>query len=452
MEYGQNMVIQKILSAHNLQEQERRRARQRQQRATSPLHLNPHPHHQPAETGMANGSGSETSSHRYVGRARNTNASRGGGSSSTSYLVPPSVSNSLRNATTATERDPLLQVEAGSPNPQSELPESEARKVFRYLQHQQQQRKKSSEAEEYYVGTSTGTTTGTESPPLSSSINNSSHSLSSLWAMSSSQQTMQQQQQGMIRFQVLVWNIGALDVVQGRVPVTFRVTIFWNDTLSLRNDDCYGSGGTADDNDSCSVGPSRLWVMQGRQKAVPVRESRDEAAGGGQCIDVPPVSILNVVTFDTIGPPEVCLLRQDTGLWQWTCMYRATLIQDHWDVHNFPHDEHDICLKLAVLAHRKVDSRWDRRYWQLGLATESDSMGCVRVPHGLLAGELSIPEFEHEPDLKFDFDALDIGPVSVFRDVAAFAFCRRPQHFLCSLLRLPHRVVDVGVHTWWNGV
>lgn len=207
-----------------------------------------------------------------------------------------------------------------------------------------------------------------------------------------------------IRFQVLVWNVGALDVVQGRVPVTFRVTIFWNDVSSIRDD----LDAAIDSNDSASIGPHRLWEMRGRQKAVPSRESKDEV--GGQAIDVPPVSILNVVTFDTIGSPEIALLRQDTGLWQWTCMYRATLMQDHWNVSNFPHDEHEICLRLAVLAHRKVDARWDRRLWQLGLATEKDSMGCVRVPHGLVVGDLSIPEFDHNSDLKFNFESLDIGP------------------------------------------
>lgn len=240
-----------------------------------------------------------------------------------------------------------------------------------------------------------------------------------------------------IRFQVLVWNIGALDVVQGRVPMTFRVTIFWNDVSGLRQMmKNYNGGGPGSGGDNCSLdgddsvsmaGQSaalpRSWVMQGRQKAVPSKDdhnyvtaSASSAGGGGRplSIDVPPVSILNVVTFDTIGAPEICLLRQDTGLWQWTCMYRATLIQEHLDVHNFPHDSHNICLKLAVLAHRKAESKWDRRYWHLGLATKKDSMGCVRIPHGLLAGELNIPEFSHERDLQFGFDAMDIGPNGVF--------------------------------------
>ena len=214
-----------------------------------------------------------------------------------------------------------------------------------------------------------------------------------------------------IRFQVLIWNVGALDVVQHRVPVTFRVTIFWNDPSVLKGVDDLESGllpGGGDGTDSVSTTSHRLWEMRGRQKAVPVQEKDHTSAG--MAVDVPSVSILNVVTFDTIGSPEIALLRQDTGLFQWTCMYRATLIQDHWKVDNFPHDEHEICLRLAVLAHRKPESRWDRRLWHLGLATEKDSMGCVRVPHGLVVGDLSIPEFTHSPDLQFNFESLDIGP------------------------------------------
>jgi hypothetical protein len=40
-----------------------------------------------------------------------------------------------------------------------------------------------------------------------------------------------------------------------------------------------------------------------------------------QTISVPAISIHNVVTFDTIGNPEVALLREDCGLWRWMCMY-----------------------------------------------------------------------------------------------------------------------------------
>ena len=344
MEYGQNIVMQKILSAHNLQEIERRRQ-------------------------------------QYQGRGKNNLNSKYG-----STMNGGSYNNSK------SERDPLLQVEEGKPQNQAaddeqqqqqqqrQLPPDQARKVYNFLL------KRGTSMESFDADNSQGL----------------DYDLMSFSSHPSSPKTVQFSQS--IRFQVLIWNVGALDVVQGRVPVTFRVTMFWNDVSSIRED----LDAVMDSNDSASIGPQRMWEMRGRQKAVPARESRDEAAG--QAIDVPPVSILNVVTFDTIGAPEIVLLRQDTGLWQWTCMYRATLMQDHWNVANFPHDEHEICLKLAVLANRKADARWDRQLWQLGLATEKDSMGCVRVPHGLIVGDLNIPEFKHDNDLKFHFESLDIGP------------------------------------------
>jgi len=123
--------------------------------------------------------------------------------------------------------------------------------------------------------------------------------------------------------------------------------------------------------------------------------------------------LLNTVTFDTIGDPEVTLLREDSGLFRWTCLYRATLMQEHWRVDDFPHDAHDIVLKLAVLAHRKRGGRWDRRVWKLALATEHDSQGSTRIPHGLIANEqLRIPEFSYDAHsgLQFGFRSLRHGP------------------------------------------
>ena len=34
-----------------------------------------------------------------------------------------------------------------------------------------------------------------------------------------------------IRFQVVLWYVGAVDVVLGHVPMRFRVTLFWNDDI-----------------------------------------------------------------------------------------------------------------------------------------------------------------------------------------------------------------------------
>ena len=213
-----------------------------------------------------------------------------------------------------------------------------------------------------------------------------------------------------IRFQVVVWYVGKLDVVEGRVPVTFRVTLFWNDSThpaqSIRSVD---DGESVDSLRSSSR--SARWEMNGRQTAVQ-KETASDAAEVQSEISVPAISILNVVTFDVIGKPEVALLREDTGLFRWTAMYRATLIQEHWRVDDFPHDSHDISLKLAILAHRKNGEDWDRRFWKLALATEHDSQGSTRVPHGLIVDNINIPEFSYDKKrgLKFNFESLDHGP------------------------------------------
>lgn len=209
--------------------------------------------------------------------------------------------------------------------------------------------------------------------------------------------------QNTIRFQVVVWHVGQVDTVQGCVPVTFRVTTFWNalsDELDTADNDTASQNG--------SQKSQQTWRMLGRQQAVQT-EGKDIPA---TTVDVPAVSILNVVTFDTIGEPEVSLLREDSRLMRWSCMYRAMLFQEHWEVQNFPHDEHEISLRLAVLAHRQTGSMWDRQVWKLALATSDDSQGSVRVPHGLAVDQVSIPEFQYNKadGLKFEFKPLDHGP------------------------------------------
>lgn len=218
-----------------------------------------------------------------------------------------------------------------------------------------------------------------------------------------------------IRFQVVIWHIGQIDMVQGRVPVTFRLTVFWNaskmNNNNNSNDDLLdGIGGSGDDavSQSGSQKSQQTWRMLGRQQAFQA-DNKDIPA---TTVDIPAVSILNVVTFDTIGEPEISMLREDTKLMRWSCMYRATLCQDHWEVEDFPHDEHEISLRLAILAHRQPGSQWDRRVWKLALATADDSQGSVRVPHGLVVDQVSIPEFRFNKSqgLSFDFIPLDHGP------------------------------------------
>ena len=55
------------------------------------------------------------------------------------------------------------------------------------------------------------------------------------------------------------------------------------------------------------------------------------------------------------------MLETSTRLMRWTCMYRATMIQDKLSVQEFPHDGHEISIQLAILSHRRTGQRWDRR-------------------------------------------------------------------------------------------
>jgi hypothetical protein len=73
---------------------------------------------------------------------------------------------------------------------------------------------------------------------------------------------------------------------------------------------------------------------------------------------------------------------------------------------------HDITLKLAILAHRRPRQQWDRNVWELTLATEEDSQGSTRIPHGLVVDHWRIPEFMYDKDrgLSFDFVPLNYGP------------------------------------------
>jgi hypothetical protein len=205
-----------------------------------------------------------------------------------------------------------------------------------------------------------------------------------------------------IRFQVIIWNIGKLDVASGSVPMTFRVSLFWDDIPAV-SQQLGDSPSTRNQRRKFSRLNMTAYQMQGRQKAVPQRIdstgvdiSAATATSNNDDIDVPPLSILNVSTFTIIGSPEIDMLDADRRLIRWTCMYRATVIQDHLSVHQFPHDCHTIALELAILSHRRAGQRWDRPLWRLGLATEEDvrvSRKAMQIPHGLIVDHVHIPEF-----------------------------------------------------------
>jgi hypothetical protein len=79
---------------------------------------------------------------------------------------------------------------------------------------------------------------------------------------------------------------------------------------------------------------------------------------------------------------------------------------------SFPHDSHDLALKLGILKHRQAGRRWDKDKWRFGLATEADSQSTIRIPHGLVVDHVNIPEFCFDPkhDLVFEIVPLVYGP------------------------------------------
>jgi len=149
------------------------------------------------------------------------------------------------------------------------------------------------------------------------------------------------------------------------------------------------------------------WIMKGRQRACRYHVGHDEIQ---EKIDVPPVSILNAVSFDTLEA-EISMLDADTRLMRWTCMYRVDLFQaDHMTVEQFPHDRHELKIKIGILAHRGSACRWDRRVYPLELATEADSRGSTSIPHGLMVEHVAIPDFDYDAkELSFSFLPLEYG-------------------------------------------
>jgi len=206
-----------------------------------------------------------------------------------------------------------------------------------------------------------------------------------------------------IRFQVIVWNIGSIDVLHGRVTAKFRVTLFWND-VNVKYSDWDGNMVKHDR----SVKRDSSFKMMGRGRAI---LDEDASCDNTRKLDIPPVSILNAESFDVISRPEVHLLREDTKLMRWTCLYKASLMQQNMKVDKFPHDQHELQIKIGILTHRKKGQRWDKRVWDLQLATEDDSQGSTRVPHGLIVDHVKIPEFNYDEreGLNFDFVPVRYG-------------------------------------------
>ena len=194
-----------------------------------------------------------------------------------------------------------------------------------------------------------------------------------------------------------IWHVGNVDVCQGTVTMRFRITLFWNDASSrggVTPSAATHSRATASTSADPQPHPDAPttdggWIMHGRQRAC--RHALHSETTILETIPVPPVSILNAVTFDVLGDPEVTLLDPSTRLFRWSCMYNATLFQgDHMRVDAFPHDAHQLKLKLGVLAHRGKGSVWDRAVYAFGLATADDSQGSTKIPHGLVVDHVTV--------------------------------------------------------------
>lgn len=95
---------------------------------------------------------------------------------------------------------------------------------------------------------------------------------------------------------------------------------------------------------------------------------------------------------------------------KWSCLYKASLAQEHLHVANFPHDSHDLVLRLGILKHRQNRKRWDRRRWKLALATSEDTQDTIRVPHGLVVDHVQVPGFScQKSKLQFNVVPMEFG-------------------------------------------
>ena len=130
-----------------------------------------------------------------------------------------------------------------------------------------------------------------------------------------------------VRFQVVVWYVGPIDVVLGTFTMKFRLTIFWSAPTDKEHEKMATTGyGHYDPTNK------RVWKMEGRQRAY--QKELDEILPGSNLVYVPPISILNAVDFTLVGEPEVCMLEDGANekRMKWTCMYTAQLIQEHMRV------------------------------------------------------------------------------------------------------------------------
>jgi hypothetical protein len=202
-----------------------------------------------------------------------------------------------------------------------------------------------------------------------------------------------------IRFQVVIWYVGRPDEVLGKVEMKVRVTIFWN--ASDEKDSTVGYGMN-------NPFHKKVWKMHGRQRAY--QSNITEVGENDQIVYVPPVSILNAADYEVLGEPEVCRLNTEENLMKWSCLYKVSLLQENLQVAEFPHDSHDLVLRLGILKHRQPRKRWDKNRWKLALATREDTQQTIRTPHGTIVDHVKVPGFSYgSKELQYEFKALAFG-------------------------------------------
>ena len=202
-----------------------------------------------------------------------------------------------------------------------------------------------------------------------------------------------------IRFQVVVWHVGRPDEVLGKVDMKFRVTIFWNSPEERDEEVGYGMNNPMN---------KKVWAMYGRQRAY--KRDLTEITNDNTIVYVPPVSILNAVDFEVLGEPEVCQINEEENLMKWSCLYKASLQQDNMNVGDFPHDSHDLVLRLGILKHRQPRKRWDKKRWKLDLATRNDTLNTITTPHGTIVDHVTVPGFSYgKEQLQFAFAPINFG-------------------------------------------
>lgn len=107
-------------------------------------------------------------------------------------------------------------------------------------------------------------------------------------------------------FRCSIWHIGTVDVCQGHVNMRFRITLFWNAAEKKRVCTSIGSDSTPSNSNMSSS-----WVMRGRKFACKMNFQNEQVT---ETIDVPPISILNAVSFDAIGDGEITMVDVGTRL------------------------------------------------------------------------------------------------------------------------------------------